>query len=86
MRPVAVMAAADWPGRPSRPARKRITEVFHGLREEREVLKAMALAGDELWTFCSPPESWQLAGRQGSAMFAADTDSASGAVDGTPCG
>jgi len=34
-----------------------------------EALKAQMQPGDELWTFASPPESWQhLAGRAGIAL------------------
>lgn len=34
-----------------------------------EALKAQMKAGDEIWTFSSPPESWEnLAGRAGIAL------------------
>lgn len=34
-----------------------------------EDLKALILPGDEIWNFCSPPESWEhLAGRAGVAL------------------
>jgi len=36
---------------------------------EWEDLKALMMPGDEIWTFSSPPESWQdLAGRAGVAL------------------
>jgi hypothetical protein len=37
-----------------------------------EALKSKMQEGDELWYFCSPPESWQhLAGRAGIAIVRA---------------
>jgi hypothetical protein len=43
---------------------------FGYLNGEWERLKAMMLPGDELWGFCSPPDSWQhLAGRAGYALI-----------------
>jgi hypothetical protein len=42
---------------------------FGFMNGEWEALKAEKRPGDELWTFSSPPESWQdLAGRAGLAL------------------
>jgi len=42
---------------------------FGFMNAEWESLKAEMQPGDELWTFSSPPESWQdLAGRAGIAL------------------
>jgi hypothetical protein len=45
---------------------KRITVEEAGITDEE---KAEICSGDELWTFRSPPDSWQLlAGRAGIAL------------------
>jgi hypothetical protein len=42
---------------------------FGHLNADWERLKASMLPGDEIWGFCSPPDSWQhLAGRAGYAL------------------
>jgi hypothetical protein len=42
---------------------------FGGRNEEWEAMKAAMLPGDELWTFCSPFDSWKHhAGRKGIAL------------------
>ncbi len=42
---------------------------FGFLNAKWEELKARMRTGDEIWTFRSPPESWQdLAGRAGVAL------------------
>ncbi len=46
-----------------------IAKPFGFLNGAWEALKAAMQPGDELWTFASPPESWQnLAGRAGVAV------------------
>ena len=40
-----------------------------GRNEKWQELKAAMRTGDELWTFCSPPDSWSAhAGRSGIAV------------------
>jgi hypothetical protein len=42
---------------------------FGGLNAKWQELKAAMRTGDELWSFCSPPESWRAhAGRSGVAL------------------
>lgn len=42
---------------------------FSGLREQWLALKSKHIDGDEIWEFCSSPESWQHhAGRAGIAL------------------
>jgi hypothetical protein len=46
-----------------------IAKPFGFLHGKWEALKAAMQPGDELWTFASPPDSWQdLAGRAGIAV------------------
>jgi hypothetical protein len=46
-----------------------IAKPFGFLSSKWEALKAVMQPGDELWTFASPPDSWQdLAGRAGVAV------------------
>lgn len=56
----ATVPAPDrpWTGKP-----------FGGVNDQWEAMKHRIVPGDELWTFCSPPESWKHhAGREGIAL------------------